>query len=100
MLVARCIIDEESSKKNERVINTLEDRNVCLLEKIFEKFNQEDFSPLHFISDWFVPGTTTRILTVAVVLPSGISPGQFPVWVSEDDQNLLLLWLDPTLSLI
>lgn len=34
------------------------------------------FKQLYLLSDWIEPGTTTRLLTVAILLPSGICAGQ------------------------
>lgn len=39
------------------------------------------FQPLHTLSDWFEPGATTKCLNVAVLLPSGVGPGELSVRV-------------------
>lgn len=39
------------------------------------------FQPLHIISSWEEHGTTTKRLTLAILLPSGVCPGQFSVRV-------------------
>lgn len=55
------------------------------------------FQPLHALSEWTEPGTTTKCVTVAVVLPSGIEPGKFSVRVMEGGTELhvTVVWPNP-----
>lgn len=41
------------------------------------------YEPLHMLPEWVEPGTTTRRITVSILLSSGISPGRFFVRVAE-----------------
>lgn len=48
------------------------------------------FQTLYFILEWIYPGTPTRRLTVAILLPSGISIGQFSTCILEDGNTLFM----------
>lgn len=39
------------------------------------------FTPLFLRSQWVEPGSTTKMVTVAMVLPTGVGKGQFDVKV-------------------
>lgn len=54
------------------------------------------FKPLHLVSTWVEPLTTTKRLSLAIVLPSGIGPGQLSVRVAEGGQwvELTVAWPD------
>lgn len=58
------------------------------------------FTPLHVMSEWIELGTTKRCLTIAIVLPSGVS-SRFIVLVDENGYNLLftVMCLNPLLGL-
>lgn len=57
--------------------------------------------PQHIISDWVEPGNITKRLSVAVLLPSGISLGYFSARVAENGCSLeiTLVWLDSLANL-
>ena len=59
------------------------------------------FRPLYLLSEWSEPGTTTKRITVAIVLPSGIETGNFSIRIVEDGKCLLLVvqWPDPLMDL-
>lgn len=59
------------------------------------------FYPLYSISDWVKLGTTTRRLSVAILLPSGLSPDNFSVCASEDKITLTIAvtWPDLFINL-
>lgn len=57
--------------------------------------------PLHMISEWIEPGTTTKRLTVAILLPSGVLSGQFAVRVADDGcaLEISITWPNPMVEL-
>lgn len=59
------------------------------------------FCPLNIHSVWNEPGTTTRMITVAIILPSGIGPGDFSLRVVEGGRELELTvqWPNPLTDL-
>ena len=59
------------------------------------------FRPLYLLSEWSGPETTTKIITVAIVLPTGIETGNFSIRIVEDGKCLLLVvqWPDPLIDL-
>ena len=52
------------------------------------------FKPLYLISEWNEPRTTNRRISVAILLPSGISCGDFSISVHEGGHalNLRVCW--------
>lgn len=82
-------------------MKTVEDRDVCLLEKTSGTCNQEDFRPAHLIFEWVEPGTTTRRHKVSVVLPSGIYPGPFSVraFLDHHELDVVVALPDPLVDL-
>lgn len=56
---------------------------------------------MHIFSSWVEPNTTTKRLTVAVLLPSGVGPGQFSIRVAEDGGALefTMIWPDPFINM-
>lgn len=76
--------------------------NKCLQEADQStKETDVSFVPLYILSNWIEPEATTRRLTVAQVLPSGITLGMFYVRVSEDRLFLELTgsWPEPLIDL-
>lgn len=59
------------------------------------------FNPLHLTSYWVEPGTTNRMVSVAIVLPSGVGPEDFSVRVVEGGRELELKveWPVPLVNL-
>lgn len=53
-----------------------------------ERSTNHVFQPLSLISVWTEPGSTTRCVSVAVLLPSGIDAGHFAVRVAEGGRQL------------
>lgn len=48
------------------------------------------FTPLSLQSQWVEPGSTTRMVTVAMVLPTGVGKGQFDVKVLDGGREVEL----------
>lgn len=46
------------------------------------------FCPIHMISNWVEPNTTRKCVSVAILLPSGVGPGNFSVRVIEGGREL------------
>ena len=42
-----------------------------------EEVDARYFKPITLIADWSEPGTTTRRITLAVLLPTGVGKGDF-----------------------
>ena len=59
------------------------------------------FNPIYLLSQWTEPSTTTRRLSVASLLPSGVSPGKFRVRVMPGGRVLELVveWPAPLTDL-
>lgn len=48
------------------------------------------FQPLHLISKWLEPGTTTRFLSLAIAFSSGVGSGDFSVHVWDGGREIEL----------
>ena len=59
------------------------------------------FKPLHLITCWMEPKTTTRRVTVVVLLPTGIGSGDFSVRITEDGKCLevCVVWPDSLINI-
>lgn len=70
-------------------------------EKVARKKAGEQFQPLLILSDWVEPGTTTKRLTVAVLLPSGVTSGMFSVRIADDGNSseITVTWPDSLVDL-
>lgn len=44
-------------------------------------YSSAGFDLLYLLSEWFEPEMTTRFLTVAILLPSGVCEGDFSIIV-------------------
>lgn len=97
---AKCSLDEDILKKKRKLSGLPEEIPPVLLEETVKNV-AGSFQPLHLISEWVEPGTTTRRLTVAILLPSGVAIGQFSTRVSDDGNTLFLviMWPDPLVNL-
>ena len=64
------------------------DIHVCELD------GRNNFQPLNLISVWDEPGTMTKRVTIAILLPCGIKTGSFSVRIVEDGHclELALRW--------
>jgi len=51
---------------------------------------ERQLRPLYLLSRWVEPGTTTKMVSVAIVLPSGVGAGDFSVRVVDSGQFLEL----------
>lgn len=63
--------------------------------------NPLSFKPWYLMSTWTEPGTTTKRITVAIVLPSGVGKGDFSVRATEDGKwvELTVVWPNPLIDL-
>ena len=59
------------------------------------------FRPLYLLSEWSETRTTTKRITVAIVLSIGIETGTFSIRIVEDGKCLLRVvqWPDPLIDL-
>lgn len=59
------------------------------------------FNPLHLKPVWVEPGTTTNMVSFAILLPSGIGPGDFSLRVLQGGRELQLevKWPHPLIDL-
>lgn len=98
----RTFAKEPSQKKRKtRSAATEETFLDCVEEGDIVSHVMSSFQPLFLFSDWVQPGTTTRRLTVAILLPSGITTGKLFVQVQEDENHLqfTVRWPKPLLNL-
>lgn len=93
--IARCFVDDEVvSEKHEAT--SLDDEKIPSV--VYEESTLESIvKPLHILSEWTMPGTTTRRLSSTILLPSGVLLGKFSVCVGEDvcALKLLICWPNP-----
>lgn len=59
------------------------------------------FTPIHIISVWKEPGTTNNRISLAILLPSGVTVGNFSYRVLEGGREfeLTVRWPDPMVDL-
>lgn len=78
LIEPKCSIKEDSFKEKRRVSAILEEMPSDIGEEGFVISRYiSSFQPIYHFSNWVQPGTTTKRLTVAILLPSGISAGHF-----------------------
>lgn len=90
MLNRRCTNGDTPSKKRRTIDRA--DKSASS-DSIGEPLTTETstnhmFQPLSLISTWIEPGSTTRCVSVAILLPSGIDAGHFAVRVAEGGRQL------------
>lgn len=63
--------------------------------------SKQAFNPLSLQSQWVEPGSTTKIVTVAMVHPTGVGKGQFDVKVPVGgrDVDLMVMFPEPSSNL-
>ena len=61
----------------------------------------QTFIPLYLMSEWQEPRTTLQRLSVAIILPSGIGPGQFKLKIVDEGDCLELTvdWQTPLIDI-
>lgn len=94
----RCTADETPSKKRKVATELTSDSEG---EIGTESSCPQVFQPLHLTSCWMEPGSTTKCLTVAIMLPSGVGAGQFSLRVLEGGRQLEIIvnWPAPLVDL-
>lgn len=83
-VVARCYLDEENRFIRKKRFDTGEDMEQMYNSLCSGEVSVNSMQPLHIISNWVELETTTKVLFVAIILPSGTSTGKFTVRVSKD----------------
>lgn len=73
LIEPRCSLEKEVQKKKQKICISYDDAGVCFEVKTSFGGTKTVFQPLYLLSDWVEPGTTTKRLTVSVLLPSGVS---------------------------
>lgn len=60
-----------------------------------------DFKPLYVLSVWTEPRTTTKCITLAIVLPSGVGSGKFSCRVVDGGEyvELTVMWPNPLIDI-
>lgn len=92
----RCSANDDEPRKIRKISVATDGK--CLQEaENSTKKTDVCFVPLHLLSNWIEPESTTRRLTVALLLPSDFTPGKFLVRVSEDGLFLELTVFWPKL---
>lgn len=59
-------------------------------EPVFNGPVTQRFCPLHLISEWIKSGTKSKMVTVSIVLPSGVGPRQCSTRIVEGGRELEL----------
>lgn len=101
LIEAKCTVDDDQPKKKAKTIHEEEALAGFDLEEATYGDSSAGFEPLHLLSEWVEPGTTTRRLTVAILLPSGVYPGHFSVRVADGGciLNVTVTWPSPLVDL-
>lgn len=75
-------VDDEANK--ERNLASPADSDASPATSCKNSSSSDSEQPLHIVSEWTEPGTTSKILHVALLFPSRVPSEQFSVHVSED----------------
>lgn len=102
-MVPVCLVENENAKKKRKSRNGASVDNSALVTRAPDNADfVANAQPLHIVSSWIEPGTTTRRMTVATFLPSGVSIGQFSVQVANDGCALKfkMIWPGALVNLV
>ena len=72
---------------------------------LYPKMEHQDprtFKPPFFLATWDEPRTTTKRISLAILLPSGIEPRKFSYSVNPDDRSIFemsVLWPNPLVDM-
>lgn len=97
-LVVRCTADDEEPNKKRKICKEYTTDSKHFVETMSLADNSQ---PLHIFSDLVEPETTTKRLTVAILLLSDVLSGEFFLHAAEDGCGLdvTMSWPEPLINL-
>lgn len=92
---------DDAAAKKRKLLSSINVGALIEGTPLVDDSSTHDMQSNYIFSEGFEPGATTRKLTAAILLLSGVSSGQFSVRVSEDEYALdySVTWPNPLVDL-